>query len=107
MQPFSYWGIGKEKGGKVMKRRIIRTPRFRAAYMRLPFETRKVVEEKIRLLAENPAHPSLQVHRLHHMKAQKIWICYISIHKRLLYHYKDNVVYLQDIGTHNIVERVR
>jgi len=90
-----------------MKRRIIKTQTFRAAYLQLPAGVRKVVEEKIRLLAENPAHPSLQVHRLQHAKSQKVWICYISMNKRLLYQYKDNAVYLWDVGEHSVVERVR
>lgn len=90
-----------------MKRRIIRTQAFRAAYAQLPTGVRKVVEEKIRLLVENPAHPSLQVHRLHHIRTQKVWICYISMNRRLLYQYKDDAVYLRDVGKHSIVERGR
>lgn len=90
-----------------MKRRIIKTSTFRAAYVRLPLRVQKIVEGKIRLLAENPAHPSLQAHRLHQMKTQKVWICYISITKRLLYQCKDNAVYLWDVGEHSVVERVR
>jgi mRNA interferase RelE/StbE len=90
-----------------MRRRIIRTPTFKAAFERLHTGIRKVVEEKIRLLAENPAHPSLQVHRLRRARAQNVWICYISINKRLLYQYKGHALYLWDVGEHCVVERIR
>jgi mRNA interferase RelE/StbE len=90
-----------------MKHQIIRTQTFRAAYTRLPAEVRRIVEEKIRLLAENPTHPSLQTHRLRRISTQKVWICYISTNKRLLYQYKNDVIYLRDVGKHSIVDRIR
>lgn len=90
-----------------MQRRIIRTQAFRTAYSQLSADMRKIVEGKIQLLAANPAHPSLQVHRLQYIKAKKVWICYISVNNRLLYQYKDNAFYLWDVGKHSVVERVR
>ena len=66
---------------------------------------KKIVLEKIRLLSENPRHPSLNVHPLHNIKAN-IWDCYITDKMRLLYENKDGNLLLWDIGEHAIVDRV-
>jgi mRNA-degrading endonuclease YafQ of YafQ-DinJ toxin-antitoxin module len=62
---------------------------FEQTFSRLPFPMRDIVKRKIRLLSENPGHPSLNTHRLHNVKAN-IWDCYISESMRLLYEIKDN-----------------
>ena len=38
--------------------------------------------EKIKLLAENPAHPSLNAHKI---KEQREWECYINMAYRIIY----------------------
>jgi mRNA-degrading endonuclease YafQ of YafQ-DinJ toxin-antitoxin module len=60
---------------------------------------------KVRLLAAQPHHPSLQPHRVHHCK-EDLWIGYISISIRLLYQYENHVLYLHKVGSHSIVDRV-
>jgi mRNA-degrading endonuclease RelE of RelBE toxin-antitoxin system len=86
---------------------VIAMPSFLDAYKRLTPQVQKIVDNKIDQLASNPYHPSLQAHRLHQAKADNIWICYISINKRLLYQCKDGKIYLWDAGEHSVVERVR
>lgn len=89
-----------------MQSQIITMQSFQKAYKQLAPRTRKIVDNKIQHLAQNPAHPSLQAHRLRQAKAESIWECYISITKRLLYQYKNNAIYLLDVGEHSIIERV-
>ncbi len=85
--------------------RIIATQNFRRAWRGLTPQMQRIVASKISQLAENPAHPSLQKHRLRQAKGADIWICYISINKRLLYQYKDGTIYLWDVGEHSIVDK--
>jgi mRNA-degrading endonuclease YafQ of YafQ-DinJ toxin-antitoxin module len=79
---------------------------FQYAYKQLPSHMQRKVNYKIQQLVENPAHPSLQVHRLRQAREKNVWICYISITKRLLYQYKDGTIYLWDVGEHAVVERI-
>ncbi|MFL5663833.1 MAG: UvrD-helicase domain-containing protein, partial [Ktedonobacteraceae bacterium] len=63
------------------------------------------VFKKVKLLAQNPAHPSLNTHRLHKARGN-IWDCYISDGMRLLYEIKEGTLRLWDIGSHAIVDTV-
>lgn len=90
----------------MIQARIITTHDFRESYRRLSPRIQRIVDKKIRQLANNHAHPSLQAHRLHQAKAKNVWICYISITKRLMYQYRNGTIYLWDVGEHAIVERV-
>src|SRR5947209_7738107 len=91
-------------GGSMIQTQVIATPGFLKAYQRLSLQMQRIVDSKIEQLVSNPAHPSLQAHRLRMAKADKVWSCYISINKRLLYQYKDGKIYLWDVGEHAIVD---
>lgn len=84
---------------------VLMSDAFEQSFSRLPFPMRDIVKRKIRLLSENPGHPSLNSHRLHNVKAN-IWDCYISESMRLLYEIKDNNLQLWDIGPHSLVDNV-
>ena len=84
---------------------VLMSDAFEQSFSRLPFPMRDIVKRKIRLLSENPGHPSLNTHRLHNVKAN-IWDCYISESVRLLYEIKDNNLQLWDIGPHSLVDNV-
>ncbi|GAC1457594.1 MAG: hypothetical protein PVS3B3_31680 [Ktedonobacteraceae bacterium] len=85
---------------------IVATKDFQHAYKQLGPRMQKIVDKKIRCLATNYTYPSLQAHRLKQARAENVWICYITITKRLLYQYKNGSIYLWDVGEHSIVERV-
>jgi mRNA-degrading endonuclease YafQ of YafQ-DinJ toxin-antitoxin module len=68
---------------------VLMSDTFEQSFSRLSLPMRDIVKRKIRLLAENPGHPSLNTHRLRSAKAN-IWDCYISESMRLLYEIKDN-----------------
>ena len=61
--------------------------------------------DKIRLLAENPAHPSLNAHKLH--SAAGKWECYITQGDRLIYEPAGEEIRLWKIGDHSILDRVQ
>jgi mRNA-degrading endonuclease YafQ of YafQ-DinJ toxin-antitoxin module len=88
-------------GGK--SRQIIRTSPFLRAWKRLSSQVQKTVQQKIHLLAINPRHPSLQVHRLKRTH-EPMWICYVSGTHRLLYRWQETTLVLCDVGKHRIVD---
>ncbi len=67
---------------------------------------RRVILEKIQLLALNPRHPSLNVHQVR--RARKgIWECYVSDGDRMLYESRSGELYLWYLGSHALIERVQ
>lgn len=60
--------------------------------------------EKIQLLAENPAHPSLNAHKI--KKVDGKWECYINMAYRIIYEPLANVIRLWKIGDHSIIDKV-
>lgn len=93
------------KGEDYMIADVLMSDTFEQSFSRLPLSMRDIVKRKIRLLSENPGHPSLNTHRLHSAKAN-IWDCYISESMRLLYEIKDNNLQLWDVGPHSLVDNV-
>lgn len=85
---------------------VHRTPAFLASYRRLPKRVRVLVDEKIELLSRNPAHRSLQAHKLRQVKSDTLWGCYVSINKRLLYQIKNGMIFLWDVGEHSIIDHI-
>lgn len=68
---------------------------------------RQLVGQKVELLLTNPAHPSLQSHRLWRLGGQ-IWDCYVDrghTAMRLLYEIQDKKLILWRLGGHDVVDR--
>lgn len=83
------------------------TKNFREAFDNLQPQKQRIVREKISLLATNPRHPSLNVHRVHRAKTTlSIWECYIDHGMRLLYEIRKGILYLWYFGGHEIVDDV-
>lgn len=72
----------------------------------LSIDMRRRVMNKIRLLAENPAHPSLNAHRLERVPADNIWECYITRGNRLVYEPQGEELRLWRVGDHTLIDRV-
>ncbi len=89
-----------------MERQLLTTETFWQSLRGLTPQMRKIVMRKVHLLIEQPQHPSLQPHRVQQCK-ENVWIVYISRSVRLLYQYKGNIVYLHEVGTHAIVDKVQ
>src|SRR5947209_20333225 len=85
---------------------VLMSDTFEQSFSRLPLPMRDIVKRKIRLLSENPGHPSLNTHRLHKVKAN-IWDCYVSESMRLLYEIRDGNLQLWNVGPHSMVDNVR
>jgi superfamily I DNA/RNA helicase/mRNA-degrading endonuclease YafQ of YafQ-DinJ toxin-antitoxin module len=68
---------------------------------------RQQVLQKVEMLLANPAHPSLQTHRLWRLGGQ-IWDCYVDrghCAMRLLYEIQEQKLILWRLGGHDVVDR--
>lgn len=63
---------------------------------------RKVVE-KIKMLINNPGHPSLNTHKMKRTDGK--WELYVDMGKRIIYDTTESVISLWKIGSHEIVDR--
>jgi superfamily I DNA/RNA helicase/mRNA-degrading endonuclease YafQ of YafQ-DinJ toxin-antitoxin module len=86
---------------------VLTTDAFERGLSQLSHSMQAIAMKKIHLLAENPKHPSLNIHRIRQIKTGvHIWDCYITESIRLLYEVRDGMLYLWDLGHHAIVDNV-
>lgn len=79
---------------------IILTETLRDDYRQLPDDLQKKFAKQLRFLAENPRHPSLNIHRL-----ADHWEFYVDIHYRCIFQQAGKVYTLKHVGKHEIVDR--
>ena len=81
--------------------KITRTDSFKKDFRHLPKHARKTFEKKIKLLIENPSHPSLRVKK---MKGHEdIWECSITMFYRFTFQWHNDEIILRRIGPHDDV----
>ena len=74
---------------------------FERDYIRLPEQVQVLVEKAIRLLAENPRHPSLHIKK---MKGTKdIWEGRVTRSYRFTFNWEGDVITFRRVGTHHIL----
>lgn len=83
--------------------RIRRTKRFNSLYKKLPPEIRERTKKQIRLLLDDPHHPSLRVRKLKGRSNR--WELRVTIHYRLLFEMEGDTYVLHTIGTHDVLDR--
>jgi len=83
---------------------IVVSDEFLNALDTLPIDLKERALQKIGLLAQNPAHPSLNAHKL--SRAPGKWECYITDNHRLIYEPGSDEIRLWKIGDHTVVDRV-
>lgn len=86
-----------------MMTEIVVSDDFLAGLESLPTDLRERALSKVRLLADNPAHPSLNAHRV--KRTQGKWECYITDGHRLIYESAEGQLRLWRVGDHSIVDR--
>jgi mRNA-degrading endonuclease YafQ of YafQ-DinJ toxin-antitoxin module len=79
-------------------------PGFQASYAALPHAIRRVAARKIALLTENPAHPSLHVHRI--KRCAGLWECAVTGRYRLLFERDGEQIRLVEVGPHGVIDHV-
>jgi mRNA interferase RelE/StbE len=82
--------------------KIRRTESFLKDYRRLPAEVKARVDKQLAYLIENPHHPSLKVKKLRDSNKFEVRV---SRADRLTFRYKDEILELRRVGTHDILKR--
>jgi mRNA-degrading endonuclease YafQ of YafQ-DinJ toxin-antitoxin module len=77
--------------------------RFKKHYMNLHTTMQKQVSEKVKILAENPIHPSLRTKRIKGTK--DLYECSVNMSIRLIWYYQNqNIIILLDVGNHDVLK---
>ena len=82
--------------------KIVWTPPFTRDFQALPHEVRARAEKALRLLVENPRHPSLRAKKM--QGVEDIWEARVSLSHRITYQLAENTLTLRRIGTHDILK---
>ena len=80
--------------------KIILTETLREDYRRLPQHIQRKFDKQLQFLAQNPRHPSLNIHRL-----ADHWEFYVDIHYRCIFQQNGDTYVLKHVGGHEIVDR--
>jgi hypothetical protein len=81
---------------------IVFTDSFRRSYSKLPKAIRRKFDQKVRFFAQNPAHPSLNLHRIN-----DYWEFYIDIKHRCILRKEGNCYFIIVVGGHEVIDRFR
>ena len=81
--------------------KIRRTNAFRKDYRSLPVEIRSRVDKQLSLFFENPRHPSLKFKKL---RGTDIYELRITKGYRLTLRYKEEILELRRVGTHDLLK---
>ena len=79
--------------------RFIVTRRFELAYRSLPETLRRKTDKALRLLAENPRHPSLRLKKI--QSAPGIWEARVDRGCRLTLEIRSDAFLLRNVGKHD------
>ncbi len=85
-----------------MKFLIEFTERLKKDRRKLPKHIRRKFDKQIRLLAQNPRHPSLRIHKIR--GSSNYWEFYIDDAHRCIFRREGNVYYLIAAGPHKVVD---
>ena len=80
------------------------TDRFQKHYRALTESEKKQLQNKLRLLAENPMHPSLRTKRI--QGTNDLFECSVNMDIRIIWYYEGNtMIILVDVGHHDILKQ--
>lgn len=83
--------------------KILWTPPFEHDFLALSEALKKRVEKTLRLLSENPRHPSLQAKKI--KGAKEIWEARACISYRITYEVSGDTLILRRVGAHDILRK--
>jgi len=82
---------------------IILTEPFEVDFRNLLQVEQKQARKTLRFLADNPKHPSLQVHRI---KGTSFWEAYVNMDIRIIFERISDTLILHAIGHHDILRKL-
>lgn len=78
--------------------------RFQKHYKDLTAQEKKQLQNKIKLLEENPMHPSLRTKRI--QGTSDLFECSVNMDIRIIWFYEDDkIIILLDVGHHDILKQ--
>ena len=78
--------------------------RFRKNYRKLSDAEKRQVQDKVRILADNPMHPSLRTKRI--KGTTTLFECSVNMDIRIIWNYEGKeLILLLDIGHHDILNK--
>jgi hypothetical protein len=80
---------------------LIYTDRFAQAACLLPKEARAKLPKALRLLAENPHHPGLQVKKMQGVTGGEIYEARLDLHFRFTFQLEGGLLILRNIDHHD------
>ncbi len=87
-----------------MAYQITFTKRFEKHLKDLNAQEKKQLRSKLRLLTENPMHPSLRTKRI--QGTQDLFECSVNMDVRMIWYYEgDKLIILLDVGHHDILDQ--
>ena len=87
-----------------MAYQITFTNRFEKHYKALTAQEKKQLQNKLRLLAQSPTHPSLRTKRI--QGTTDLFECSVNMDIRIIWYYEgEKLIILLDVGHHDILER--
>ncbi|MDO4939447.1 MAG: type II toxin-antitoxin system mRNA interferase toxin, RelE/StbE family [Lachnospiraceae bacterium] len=80
------------------------TDKFQKHYKTLTATEKKQLQNKLRLLTENPLHPSLRTKRI--QGTTDLFECSVNMDIRIIWYYEgDTMIILVDVGHHDILKQ--
>jgi len=79
---------------------ILFTGNFKKDYKKLSVKTQKQVQSKLRIMKQNPSHPSLRTKKIKGIK-ENIFESSINMGIRMTWEYLDQNILLRAIGEHD------
>lgn len=87
-----------------MPYQIIPTTRFKKHYKSLNQMEKKLVQNKLKLLTQDPLYPSLRTKRI--QGTDDLYECSVNMDIRIIWYYEnDFLIILLDIGHHGILDQ--
>ncbi len=82
------------------KTEIILTETLKEDYQKLPDYIQRKFDKQLKLLAKDPKHTSLKIHKI-----KDHWEFYIDLYYRCIFRKEGNVCILKHVGGHKIIDR--
>jgi mRNA-degrading endonuclease RelE of RelBE toxin-antitoxin system len=83
--------------------RLQPTERFAKDYERFPQHLQRRVDRVLKLLLENPRHPSLQIKRIRGQENR--WEGRVTLHHRFIFSLEGDTYLLLRVGTHDLIQK--
>ena len=81
---------------------IQRTKPFDKRLLKLTSDEQEQVLKAVRLLAENPRHPSLKTHKI---EGTNLFEAYVNLDIRILFERSSDTIILKAVGHHDILKQ--